>query len=155
MENASKALLIAGEMLIAMLVASMMALLFSTMSSYADEQAQKRKIQEVQAFNANITQYAKENSTAQDIVSLVNFAKQMNEQMGCTGTTCINHEEHINVILLPLNENLEKYTNDNLASFLQDNYYDGTTSTGFKYYEAKIIDYFDDGKIQKINLKAR
>lgn len=153
MENASKALLIAGEMLIAMLVASMMALLFSTMSSYADEQAQKRKIQEVQAFNANITQYAKENSTAQDIVSLVNFAKQMNEQMGCTISSCINHSNHINIIVKNENNNMEKYNEDKLTRFLQDNSQDLGTDTGLKYYKAKIEEYFEDGRIRVVKFE--
>ena len=153
MENASKALLIAGEILIAMLVASMMVLLFSTMSSYADEHAEQRRVQEVQAFNATITQYAKaEKSTAQDIVSLVNFAKQVNEQNGCTGTMDVDHtNNHINIIVEPETNNMELYTEDQLRTFLQSiSQQDLTTDTGLKYYEATIQEYSEDGRIRVI-----
>lgn len=157
MENASKALLIAGEVLIAMLVASMMVLLFSTMSSYADEHEERKKVEKVQAFNANVMQYMKNTGiTAQDIVSLANFAKQVNEQMGCTADTRIDtdHEtKHMNIQVN--NDKMELKKDSELIQFLEDNYpgeedINKASRTGFKYYKATEIKYFDDGRIRKI-----
>lgn len=157
MENASKALLIAGEVLIAMLVASMMVLLFSTMSSYADEHAEQRRLQEVEAFNANVLQYAKaKECTAQDIVSLVNFAREVNEKRGCTGTSDANHAtEHmcikVSVTGIFNYSNMEDFSDNDLRDFLQNGkQVDTSTDTGFRYYKATINRYSDDGRIQTI-----
>ena len=93
MENAAKALLMAAGMLMAVLVASMFALLFSTMSDYAQQYEDTRQAQKVQQFNAQFMQYMKQGgSSAQDIVSVYNLAKYYQEQ-GITVSVYIDTTE--------------------------------------------------------------
>ncbi len=83
MENASKALIIAGGVLIAMLIISIAVYLFTTYASLGETYDQKLSATEIQKFNANFTKFdGRENIIIQEIVSLVNFAKNYSEQTG-------------------------------------------------------------------------
>ena len=80
MENASKALLMAGGILIAILIVSIAVYMFATYSkvgtSYGDTMDSNEKIK----FNTNFTKFEGRNDiNAQEIVSLVNFVKNYKE----------------------------------------------------------------------------
>mgnify|MGYP001027646406 CR=1 FL=1 len=81
MENASKALLISAEVLIGIILASLMVFLYVTMSSWGRGIEENINIKEVYEFNAKFTVYdQREDLTAQDVVSIINLAKNYNEK---------------------------------------------------------------------------
>ena len=81
MENASKALIIAGEILIGILIlslASYMIILFGNFSKNMNEQMSAT---EIRTFNVKFTNFSERaNISMQEIASIVNFAKQSNDK---------------------------------------------------------------------------
>lgn len=80
MENASKALLMAGGILIAILVLSLGVYLFTTYSKVGTTYDNTIESNEKIKFNTNFTKFeGRTDITAQEIVSIVNFAKDYEE----------------------------------------------------------------------------
>lgn len=79
MENASKALLIAGGILLAVLVLALLALLLSNISSNQLAQEKKLKTEQVQEFNQQWEAYNKKALFGSDIITVVNKAIQNNK----------------------------------------------------------------------------
>lgn len=80
MENASKALLMAGGVLIAILVITIFVGLKSSFDNTAQSYTDRLDAQELQKYNSNFETYEDRNDiTAQEIVTLINFAKQKDE----------------------------------------------------------------------------
>lgn len=80
MENASKALLIAGEILIALLVISIGVFLFVNYAKIGESYEQSRKTDELIKFNSKFTIFAaRTDITAQEIITLANYAKSYNK----------------------------------------------------------------------------
>ena len=71
MENASKALIIAGAILIAILLISTGILVMNSINKPLDEASQQGDSQAVQMFNSKFIQYAGKNKTAQDVKALL------------------------------------------------------------------------------------
>jgi len=151
MENASKALLIAAGMLVAVLVASMFALFFSTISEYSKQYEETRQAQNIQEFNAQFTQYMKpEGSSAQDIVSVYNLAEYYREKEGIEVKVFVGAHE--------LPENSDKPFPGNLTSeeFINtntnvSNQFDPTTNKSqykINNFTANIT--YDNGMINSI-----
>ena len=83
MENASKALLISGGILIAMLVISIGVYLFATYSDVGSSYEQRMQITEIQKFNSNFTKFeGRTDIPIHEIITIANFAKQSEEQLG-------------------------------------------------------------------------
>ena len=80
MENASKALLMAGTILISVMLISLGTYLFATFGNYSkninDNINQKTK----QEFNAQFTKYENSECTVYDIVTIINLAKDSNSK---------------------------------------------------------------------------
>ena len=96
MENASKALLIAGELLIAMLVLAVAVYIVSNVMRVSDAYEHTMSSQEIDKFNSHFTKYeGRWDITAQEIVSTINYAKQFNEEVG---TVMIKVEIRKNVL---------------------------------------------------------
>lgn len=82
MENAAKALLIAGTVLLAIIMVSVAVYLYSLYSNQADQYSEIISATELQKFNSKFDIYlGRENITAQEIVSIVNLAKEYNDQV--------------------------------------------------------------------------
>lgn len=82
MENATKALLIAGTVLIAIIMVSIAVYLHSLYSDQANQYSETISATEIQKFNSKFDVYlGRENITAQEIVSVVNLAKEYNNQI--------------------------------------------------------------------------
>lgn len=81
MENASKALIMAGGILVAIIVMSIGVYLFASFSGTGKEIQQKVDSRVLAEFNNNFLQYVNDNEiTIHDIVSLANFAKKNNQK---------------------------------------------------------------------------
>lgn len=83
MENASKALIIAAEILIGVLLLTLMVFMFHAMGTFSKTVDDNIETKNVSEFNINFEKYrGKSDITVQDIVSMGNLAKQYNEKMG-------------------------------------------------------------------------
>lgn len=109
MENASKALLMAGGILIAILILSIGVYLFTTYSkigtTYSDTVESSEKIK----FNTNFTKFeGRTDITVQEIVSIINFASNYKENNQINVKVCVKGVD---------------YTSENkdLVVFIKDN----------------------------------
>ena len=82
MENATKALILAGEILIGVILLTLMVFMFRAMGDFSNAVDENIETKNRLEFNANFEKYwNKADITAQDIVSMGNLAKRYNEKM--------------------------------------------------------------------------
>ena len=79
MENASKALIMAGEVLIGVIILSILVLMFNKISEFTESYYANSETQKMIAFNAQFTKYITNNTDqdatyiySEDVVSIVN-----------------------------------------------------------------------------------
>ena len=73
MENASKALLMAGGILIALLVIGALILMFNQVGSYEKAQDARKKSSQIADFNKDFERYLDDKGiTGADVISLIN-----------------------------------------------------------------------------------
>ena len=82
MENASKSLLIAGTVLIAIIMVSIAVYLYTLFSAQTKEYNATISAIEIEKFNSNFDVYVgRKDITAQELVSIVNLAKEYDYQI--------------------------------------------------------------------------
>lgn len=74
MENATKALLIAGGVLIAIITISVLVITFQKVGSVSKTYDQTVSQEEITRFNTNFTKYLGQNLTIHEVVTICNFA---------------------------------------------------------------------------------
>jgi len=84
MENASKALLIAGGILIAIILLSLFLNMYNKMSSFQKTQQEQKKMEQIQAFNAEYEAFDKKVMYGTDIMTLANKAIENNKTKNAT-----------------------------------------------------------------------
>lgn len=136
MENASKALLISGGILIAMLVLATGVYLFANYKELGSSYNRNIDATEIQKLNSNFTSFeGRENIKIQEIVSVAKFAKQYKEKneitIEITVTGCGN--------LVDKNE-------ESLIEIIKNN-----SNTDFK---AGAIQYNENGMIRSISFSS-
>lgn len=121
MENASKALLMAGGVLIAILILTVVVILFNTYGQLAPTYEKELEENEIKKFNSNFTKFeGRTDITAQEIVSIINFAKNYK----------INNQIHIEVKIL----GVDYVSQDkDLMEFITDNSNKKYTCNGIDY----------------------
>ena len=80
MENASKALLIAGGMLLIILIMSLATFIFKKIGSQTSEFYKDMSDTEVYEFNQQFFNYERNDLRIQDIITLINLARDVNER---------------------------------------------------------------------------
>lgn len=86
MENASKALIMAGSMLIALMILGALLLMFSNLSSYQEVHTQSTREDQVIEFNNQFETYNRTDVRGNDLLSLVNRAINYNRTNSYKGT---------------------------------------------------------------------
>lgn len=82
MENASKALIYAGEILVGVLLLTLMVFLFQSLGAFSDTVDKNIETKNINEFNAPLEKYReRKDITAHDIITMGNYAKQYNEKM--------------------------------------------------------------------------
>lgn len=76
MENASKALLMAGGILIGILILSLMTTLFVSSKQLSKSYDNTKNAEAIQQFNVNFTKYLGKDLTIHEVVTICNFAKR-------------------------------------------------------------------------------
>ena len=79
MENASKALLIAGGILIALIIIAMFIMMFNKITNLTNEHEEQIKIEQLAAFNAQFEAYNKKAMYGTDVISLINKVAENNK----------------------------------------------------------------------------
>lgn len=145
MENASKALLMAAGMLLVVMLLSLFALMYSTMSEYTKAYDERKQTEEIQAFNAQFEKYAS-GATAQDVVTVINLAKSYNDENGYTDADTeyyINIDGNIGIDETSSEPMINNFLNDNSTGT------DGTDEK-IKKYDVNISYSDITGKVKKI-----
>ena len=128
MENASRALLMAGGILLGILILSLMVTLFASSSSLSKTYDESKQSEAIQRFNANFTQYLGEDRlTIHEVVTICNFA-DINDVSVTTG----------------------RKTNEDIKSIVDS--YSNDEST-IQMYTLKINSYSEEGYINSISFE--
>ena len=85
MENASKALLMAGGVLISLIIVSALVLMFNSLSSYRNSDIQDSKEAQILEFNNQYSSYARNDVKGNDIYSLLNKVVDYNTRNSSEG----------------------------------------------------------------------
>jgi len=96
MENASKALIMAGTILISIMVISLGVYIINMFGEYTAGQEQERANRQIAEFNAQFLKYeGRTDITAQDIVTVANLAKANNDfyELTVADASRLNPEE--------------------------------------------------------------
>ena len=160
MENASKALIMAGSVLIAIMIIGAFFMMYNQLTSTKREEQKALKIEQVVKFNATFESYNKKKEYGADLVSLANKitdynSRQANEQKGYE---IINGNVTLKNIRLILNtsaeikllsgcsfEDIDKYIEkiEKRMSEIEENSY--IRETGMKISD--LISYYNSGKL--------
>lgn len=84
MENATKALTMAGGILIAMLVVSLVTFGITRLNSYQETKDSSKKVEQITEYNKRFETYNKKVIKGYEIVSLANLVENTNNQYGDT-----------------------------------------------------------------------
>jgi len=131
MENASKALLIAGGVLIALLIITLLIFTVTKLGDNQRAQSSGTKASQLAAFNRDFERYTEGTINGTDIISIINKINDYNQKQNqilsdsrALDSTYINYSESIKLTVTNLNAFNSKYTNDEIsvALFSSDTY---------------------------------
>ena len=108
MENASKALIMAGGMLIALLIIGALVLVFNQIGDYEKVQTSSKKSSQIADFNKELSKYSGDNVKGYDMITLINKAIDFNSKDGSTGeANSVDYDKKITIELT----NMKTFTN--------------------------------------------
>ncbi len=131
MENASKALLIAGGILVALLIIGGLLLMFNTIGDYQRAQDSNKKTSQIAEFNMDFERYADDKGIkGADIVSLINKVIDYNKKSGIDNS--VDYSIKMTLTVSGLDKFNRKYAydklNDTNSLFNQDSFSFGTNN---------------------------
>ena len=135
MDNASKALLMAGGMLLAILILTLLIYAWSLFSEYQNSKNDLADIENTAKFNQQFTNYDRDDVEGYELITLVNQIIDYNERK--TSDTQNNNSVKYNPIKITIdmvNPTLRKklaYSNESNELILLDKYEDGDDSSYF------------------------
>ena len=153
MENASKALLIGGGVLIAILILSIGVYLFVTYGQIGETYEQNLTSGEIKKFNSNFIKFeGRDNIKAQEIVTLYKFIKSYNEKNDLTTSITVLTVENASGSKIPNSSN--SLTETDLVEFIEKNSNNSSDSDKIIYFECTQLKYNENtGMVNKIVFK--
>lgn len=137
MENASKALIMAGGILIAVIIMTIGVYVFATFGGSSKDIQEQLNSRNLAEFNNNFTKFqGSKEITIHDIISLANFARQYNVDMGLN----YRDKSYINVCIGKTN--LSNDTTQDIELLKSKS----TNGKEIKYYKCQKIEYYEDTK---------
>lgn len=114
MENASKALIMAAGILIALLIIGALLLMFNQIGDYEKAQSSNEKVSQIADFNKEFEGYTDDNGiTGGDIISLINKVIDYNNKAKKGGVAnSVNYDIKMSIKVSGLNNFNEKYAYD-------------------------------------------
>lgn len=119
MENASKALVMAGGILIALLVIGALLLMFNQVSDYQRSGTDLEKDQQLSDFNKEFSHYADGDIKGYELISLVNKVIDYNGKNGVANS--VDYSKKITVNIGNLGEFAKKYGTNNKSQLFGNN----------------------------------
>ena len=155
MENASKALLIAGGVLIAILILSIGVYLFATYGQIGETYEQNLTSGEIKKFNSNFIKFeGRDNIKAQEIVTLYKFIKSYNEKNDINISTSIATLEVEGTSVKILSTSTAYLSEENLVEFIEQYSNKDTNPYQIIYFECTQLKYNENtGMVNKIVFK--
>lgn len=140
MENASKAIVIAGAVMIAIIILSIGVFLHSSFRQNSDEYVTQLDIIEIRKYNSNFDSFLeRKNITIQEIITVQGIAKQ--KELGT--------KVYVKFIT-GSNREITDWTEDDknlaLSNYIQQN----VAGVEINLFSCTNIEYFDDGRISAI-----
>jgi len=164
MENASKALIIAGSILIGLLILSVLVYLFVSFGSSSKQIHAEIDMNRLNEFNNQFLTYEmKDDNTIYDIISVTNLAIENNKYYGYNETNKGNFYITVNAKIYKssLKKDLQLYDIDaiqNLAKNEQNNMYLEDTETPsyerLPRYSCKVTINEDTGRVSCVDFNA-
>ena len=152
MENASKFLLMAGGILIALLVISALVLMFNQIGDYEKGKSNTEKVSQVADFNKEFMVFTYDNIQGTDIISLANKIVNFNSKSGMQNS--INYDKKIKLYLNFGNKNksgsFAYKLGGNPVIFTKDSYII-ENSSGFLQLISKYMEYDNKFSIKVMN----
>lgn len=121
MENASKALLMAGGMLIALLIIGALLLVFNQIGDYEKAQTTSEKTSQVADFNKEYAKYSGDNIKGYDVITIINKAIDFNSKEGTTKETAnsVDYSKKITITITNMKSFTNKYGVDDATEWLK------------------------------------
>lgn len=119
MENASKALIMAAEILFGVILLTIFVIAFSAWQNMADGINENIELTKVQEFNSKFEVYMDKELTAYDIVTIVNMVNEFNYPDGYDNDYGNNKDDIEKIEIVP--QKLPKEITDNTSNFIKDN----------------------------------
>lgn len=153
MENASKALIYAGEILVGVLLLTLMVFLFQSLGTFSGTVDQNIETKNINEFNAPLEKYrGRKDITAHDIITMGNYARQYNEKIESKKLKIIIEDVDSQYIYAHDFKDQEKQ-----SKFIEKySTYEDEETREIKiiYFECKQMTYDEEtGKINKIIVK--
>ncbi len=154
MENASKALIMAGGILVGLLIISLAVYLFVDFGKTASDINNQNAEQQVVEFNSRFVKYESNKdkdgnwqTTIYDIISLAGYAKENNEYYADSSDEQIS----VNIVASPVSNNIQRLSD--YRSLMSQYMYDGS-GTALRKFSCESISYNTRGKVKVINFKT-
>ena len=132
MENASKALIMAGGILVGVLVLSLMVYLFADFGSTSAQINAQNKQNQLAQFNSKFTVYEdKEGLTIYDVITVAGYAKENNKYY--------EENENNQIIVYLENKQIQENTQEQYNQLIQTDR--NAMTTELPTYSCKVIGY--------------
>lgn len=158
MENASKALIMAGGILIGILIISLAVYLFTDFGRTAADINDRNASQQLVDFNSKFTKYEsyKDNdgnwkTTVYDIVTLAGYAKENNEYYKESDDEQIS----VNIVVKDALKDIQRIDNYKYVLIINGNttYLYNDDGVSLRRYKCNSISYNTRGKVKSINFE--
>lgn len=146
MENASKALIMAGGGLVGVLVLSLMVYLFVDFGSTSAQINAQNKQNQLAQFNSKFAVYEdKEGLTIYDVITVVGYAKENNKYY--------EDNESNQIIVYLQNKQIQNNTQEQYNDLIQTD--KNSMTTELPQYTCKILSYNSDGRVKEIKFNKK
>ena len=115
MENASKALIIAGSVLIALIIIGALILMFSNLTAYQRNNTQTTREAQITEFNREYETYDRDNVRGSELYSLLNKVIDYNRRQSTEGTGWADQGKYINYEAMEIKFSLDNVSNNLIA----------------------------------------
>lgn len=147
MENASKALIMAAEILIGLLIISLAVYLFTSFGTSAAQINRRNERQQLAQFNTQYTtDVGRTDLTIYDIVTIANKAKENNVNYVNTSDYSTSYE----IIVRIAGQRIDSYEQSEMDQLIQAN----QISTVYKLQESDIQYHESNGRIWQITYRV-
>jgi len=159
-ENASKALMMAGAVLITVIVFGLFMYFYARLQEFPEQQEQLKEIEQIAKFNQEYESYYKKKMYGVDVVTVMNKVISNNNKYvdNRSGKYLKSDDNYFINVSVKLNKTINSYAEHYINGTYYDSYYSGTIK-GYKYgdenkeYEKTLGEInYGDSSSDKLNI---